>query len=377
MEGKANQLVTAADDFLVAEAAGDRQGQFIVLGLFHQMQDAIPARAPSLFFIDIQPDQARRFEALARSTPGVADFAMVPSLRTRVARLNGVPLDQVALAPATRRVIDGDRGLTYTDRLPAGSEVVAGRWWPVDYHGPPLLSLDAGLARDLHLKIGDSMTLNVAGREITAIIANTRHINWSSLGINFFIVMAPGTLEPAPQTHIATVRTQDGRAEERIEQAIATRFPNVSTVPIAAALAKVTAVLGGLSLGIRAIAVLLLTAGLLVLAGVEAAARERRIADAGLLQILGAERRLLAQSYLIEYGLLGFIVALVATLLGTLAAWIVVVTIMQIPWGLPGLAVYLIPASTVPLTMLVGFAGTWSALGGGRGGRLRALIAPS
>ena len=345
--------------------------------LEHLMQAAIPARAPSLFFIDIQPDQADRFEALARNTPGVADFAMVPSLRTRVARLNGVPLDQIVLEPSTRRIIDGDRGLTYAGKLPAGSEVVAGRWWPVDYRGPPLLSLDAGLARDLHLKIGDSMTLNVAGREITATIANTRHINWSSLGINFFIVMAPGTLEPAPQTHIATVRTQDDAAAERIEQAITSRFPNVSTVPIAAALAKVAAVLSGLSLGIRAIAALLLTAGLLVLAGVEAAARERRVADAGLLQILGAERRLLVCSYLIEFGLLGLIVALIATVIGSLAAWFVVVKIMQIPWAMPGMTVYLIPVCTVPLTMLIGFAGTWSALGGGRGGRLRAIIAPA
>ena len=281
------------------------------------------------------------------------------------------------LEPSTRRIIDGDRGLTYAGKLPAGSEVVAGRWWPVDYRGPPLLSLDAGLARDLHLKIGDSMTLNVAGREITATIANTRHINWSSLGINFFIVMAPGTLEPAPQTHIATVRTQDDAAAERIEQAITSRFPNVSTVPIAAALAKVAAVLSGLSLGIRAIAALLLTAGLLVLAGVEAAARERRVADAGLLQILGAERRLLVCSYLIEFGLLGLIVALIATVIGSLAAWFVVVKIMQIPWAMPGMTVYLIPVCTVPLTMLIGFAGTWSALGGGRGGRLRAIIAPA
>ncbi len=342
--------------------------------LEHMMADAIPARAPSLFFIDIQPDQTGPFEALARSTAGVADFAMVPSLRTRVARLNGVPLDQVALAPGTRRIIDGDRGLTYAGKLPVGSEVVTGHWWPEDYRGPPLLSLDAGLAHDLHLKIGDSMTLNVAGREITATIANTRHINWSSLGINFFIVMAPGTLEPAPQTHIATVRTENDAAEERIEQAIATRFPNVSTVPIAAALAKVSAILSGLTLGIRAIAALLLAAGLLVLAGVEAAARERRVADAGLLQILGAQRRLLAASYLIEYGLLGLIAGVIATVIGTAAAWFVVVKIMQIPWALPGLPVYLIPVCTVPLTMLIGFAGTWAALGGGRGGRLRALV---
>jgi putative ABC transport system permease protein len=331
--------------------------------LEHLLHDALPARAPSLFFIDLQPDQTEPFAALAKATPGIDDLAIVPSLRTRVVRLNGRSLDAVAMDAGTRRLVDGDRGLTYAGRLPAGSTVVTGRWWPADYRGPPLLSLDADLAHDLHLAIGDTMTLNVAGREITARIANTRRINWSSLGINFFIVMAPGTLEPAPQTHIATIHAETPAAEERFEAAVADRFANVSTIPIAAALAKVAAILNGLVLGVRSVAILLLAAGLLVLAGIEAAARERRVADAGLLQVLGAGRGLLLRAYLVEYGLLGLAAGLVATAAGTLGAWAMVTQAMQIPWRLPWLAASVIPLAAIPLVMLIGFAGTWRTLG--------------
>ena len=80
-----------------------------------------------------------------------------------------------------------------------------GNWWPADYHGPPLVSFDAGLAHGMGLKVGDSLTVNLLGREITARIANLRAIDWRRLGINFAMVFAPGTLEAAPQTHLAAV----------------------------------------------------------------------------------------------------------------------------------------------------------------------------
>ena len=339
--------------------------------LEHMMRDAVPPHAPSLFFIDIQPDQTAPFAALARSQPGINGLDMAPSLRTRVVRLNDVRLDAVTLDPGTRRIIDGDRGLTYTARLPVGSRVVSGAWWPADYQGPPLLSLDADLARDLHLRIGDTMTLNIAGRELTARIANTRHIDWSSFGINFLLVMAPGTLEPAPQTHIATVHADSPQTEERFSETVSAQFPNVSAIPISVVIAKLTTVLDDLTLGIRVLAGLLLAAGLLVLASVEAAARERRIDDAGLLQILGAGRPLLAVSYLIEYGLLGILTSLAAGGIGILGAWLVVTRIMQIPWILPLGAVALIPACVLPLTMVIGFAGTWGALTRARRDRAR------
>ena len=135
--------------------------------------------------------------------PGVTEEGRVPSLRGRIERINGVPVESAHVAPEARWALGGDRGLTYAAAVPKGSRVVAGEWWPADYHGRPLLSFDADLAHGMGLKLGDTLTVNVLGRELTATIANLREIDWTSLGINFAIVLSPGALDGAPQTDIA------------------------------------------------------------------------------------------------------------------------------------------------------------------------------
>ena len=110
---------------------------------------------------------------IVRGTPG-ARFDEVPMMRGRITRLNGVPVEHAAVLPDARWALRSDRGLTYAATMPAGSRLVAGTWWPPDYHGPPLVSFDAGLAHGMGLKVGDSLTVNLLGREITARIANLR-----------------------------------------------------------------------------------------------------------------------------------------------------------------------------------------------------------
>src|SRR5665213_2019639 len=157
------------------------------------VDETLPARAPSFFFIDIQPDQLADFDRLLAGMPGVEEIARVPSLRGRITALNGTPVEQAKVAPEAQWAVRSERGLTYAAELPPGSRLVAGAWWPRDYRGAPLLSLDANLARGMNLKVGDTLTVNVLGREVTAAIANLREIDWSSLGINFALVLSPGT----------------------------------------------------------------------------------------------------------------------------------------------------------------------------------------
>src|SRR5207253_769003 len=131
-----------------------------------QVQERLPARAPSFFFIDIQPDQLAAFDALAKNFPGVASVQEVPMLRGRITRLNGVAVERAAVAPEARWALDSDRGLTYAARPPAETRIVAGEWWPETYSGPPLVSFDAGLAAGMGLKLGDTLTINLLGREV-------------------------------------------------------------------------------------------------------------------------------------------------------------------------------------------------------------------
>ncbi|MBV8535933.1 MAG: ABC transporter permease, partial [Alphaproteobacteria bacterium] len=215
-----------------------------------QLREEIPDVAPTFFFIDIQPDQVADFDALMAHLPGVGEVRRVPSLRGRIVKIAGVPVDQAHIASEAQWAVSSDRGLTYSTTVPTGSRLVAGTWWAPDYSGPPLLSMEAGIARGMGIGVGDTLTVNVLGREITATIANLRDVDWGALNINFVLVFAPGTLEGAPQTHIATAQVASGQ-EDAVERAVTERFPNVSTIRVKEALALIDQMLGEIGTAAR------------------------------------------------------------------------------------------------------------------------------
>ena len=322
----------------------------------------LPQRAPSFFFIDIQPDQVAPFDALLHSMPGVTEEGRVPALRGRIERINGVPVADAHVAPEARWALSGDRGLTYSEDVPKGSRVVAGKWWPADYHGAPLVSFDADLARGMGLKLGDTLTVNVLGRDLTATIANLREIDWTSLGINFAIVLSPGALDGAPQTDIATARTAPEN-EAALERAVTDRFPNVSAIAVKDALQSLAQIISAIGAAISAVAAVALAAGGLVLAGAIAAGQRRRVYDAVVLKVLGATRADVTRAFIIEYGLLGLAASVLAGAIGTLAAWLLMTRVMEAPWRFLGGAVLATLAAATLFTIVAGYAGTWRALG--------------
>jgi putative ABC transport system permease protein len=329
--------------------------------LGHQIRERLPAEAPAYFFIDIQPAQLAGFHAIVRGIPG-ARSEEVPMMRGRITRLNGTPVERAPVAPDARWALRSDRGLTYSATLPKGSQLAAGAWWPPDYSGPPLISFDAGLARGMGLTVGDTLTVNLLGREITARIANLRSINWERLGINFAIVFAPGTLEHAPQTDLAAVYLPPAE-EETLVRRVTAQFPNVSAIHVREALAAVGRVVGLIGGAVRLTALVTVVAGALVLGGAIAAGHRRRVYDAVVLKVLGATRGLILSGFLVEHGLLGALAGLVAGGLGTFAAYLLVTRLMDTDWVfLPAPLLWTV-ALAMGLTMILGFAGTWRALG--------------
>jgi putative ABC transport system permease protein len=329
--------------------------------LSREVENRMPAGAPAFFFIDIQPDQLAGFAAIVRDIPG-ARFDQVPMMRGRITRLNGAPVEQAAVSPEAQWALRSDRGLTYAAALPKGSQLADGAWWPPEYHGPPLVSFDATLARGMGVKVGDTLSVNLLGREITAVIANLRVINWERLGINFTLVFAPGTLEGAPQTHLAVVYLPQAE-EEKLVRAVTESFPNVSAIHVREALASVDRLIGTIGDAVRLTALVALAAGILVLGGAIAAGHHRRVYDAVVLKVLGATRRTVAGAFLIEHGLLGALSALVACAFGTLAAYFLVTRLMKIEWVfLPAPLLWTVGLAIL-LTLIFGFAGTWRALG--------------
>ncbi len=333
----------------------------IEANLSRTLTEQLPEEAPAFFFVDIQPDQAAAFAETVRAVPGAYDLRTVPNLRGRITTVNGVAADKVQVASGSRWALRGDRGLTFSADPPAGSSVVQGSWWRPGYSGPPLISLDARIAADMGLAVGDRLGINVLGREVEATIANLRRIDWTTLGINYAIVFAPGFLERAPYTVIATVRA-DGPAEEALFRAVTDRFTNVTAVRVKETIDTVNATLGQIGTAIRAAGAVALVAGVLVLAGAISADQRRRLKEAAILKALGATRGQIVGTHLAEYALLGLVAGLIAAALGAGASWVVMVNVMMLEWRLDAMALLATVAGGVTVTLAVGAVATWRSL---------------
>ncbi len=322
-----------------------------------QVLSNIPDAAPSFFFVDIQNEQLAQFQSIIAAQPGAVTLHEAPSLRARIVAIKGVPVDQVQVAPDSQWALRGDRGLTYSVAVPAGSTVVQGQWWPADYHGPPLVSMDQNLAQGWGMTVGDTLTANVLGRNIDFKVANLRHINWRDIGINYVLVASPGLLEHAPHMHIATVRDAPG-GDAALLRAVTDALPNVTGIRIADILTAVAAVVDKLAAALAAAGSVTLAAGALVLSGAVAAGQRRRMAEAVVLKTLGATRAQMRAAWLVEFGAIGAAAGLIAAGLGTLASWGVMRFIMHAPWSfLPGMLAATV-LGCVALMLALGFAGT-------------------
>ncbi|MEW9309424.1 ABC transporter permease [Labrys neptuniae] len=342
----------------------------------HQLSAAIPDKAPSFFFVDIRRADAPRFDAFLKQAAPQATSERVPMLRGRIVSVKDVPAEKIKPPPNIAWVLSGDRGVTFTDAVPAGSRVVEGQWWAPDYSGPPLVSLEQEVAHSLGLKVGDDITVNVLGRNITAKVGALRKLEWQNFGINFVLVFSPNTFKGAPVTDIATLTFPHG-ADDAVElgllKQVADAFPMVTAVRIKDALQSFADLAGQLAMAIRAAAAIALVASILVLAGALAAGQSSRLYDAVILKVLGATRRRILLAFILEYGLLGLATALFGVVAGTACAWLIVTYLMNFGFTfLPGPA-FGAAFGALALTILFGLAGTWRILRQKPASHLRSL----
>jgi putative ABC transport system permease protein len=337
-----------------------------------QIRTTIPARAPSFFMLDIPVEEIGRFRSLvARSAPR-GDLVTIPSLRGSVVAVDGRRVADMAEVPPEAWFLRGDRGLTYSATLPEGSRIVAGRWWPADYSGPPLVSLDVAAARAVGLEVGDSITVAVLGREIEARIASLREIDWDTMGFNFVIVFAPGTLESAPHSFMATLSMPE--AEERpFARAVSRAFPSVSAIRVKEVVETASGMLSQLAVAVRAAASVAILAGIAVLVGALAASRRARTYDSVILKMLGATRPRILAAQAAEFAALALVVSLLALGLGSAAGWWVVVKIFELDWAPDWGTVAATLALGAAVTLILGLLGSLPALAARPARALRSL----
>ena len=331
--------------------------------------EALPRDAPAFFFIGVEADRIERFTDAVTGLDGTGRFRSVPFLRGRIAKVNGLDPEEALRNEDHAWVIRGDRGLSYASVRP-DNPVVAGEWWPEDYAGPPLLSVDVDVIDAFELELGDTITLNVLGREITAAVQHVREVQWQGMQLNFALLLSPEPLRRAPHGHVATV-SADRDAEAPVERLLAREFPEITVVRVREALGRVAELMGNIAGAARLVGGITLLAGALVLAGAVAAGHRRRTYESVVLKVLGVRRRDVAFIHALEFALLGLLTGLVAAAFGTLTAWAVVTRVLEQEWTfLPGTVVATVGLCIV-LTLGLGLLGTWRALGASASPHLR------
>lgn len=330
-----------------------------------ELDSRLPRNSPNFFVLDIPRADIAGFEALVKRQTPSAMLNQAPMLRGRIVRLGDRPVETVKPPPEAQWVLNGDRGLTYADEVPEGSKVVKGAWWPKGYTGPPLVSFEADLARQLGLGIGDRITVNVLGRNIEAEIANVREVRWESLGINFVMVFSPNTLAGAPHNLLATIalpKSVSIQEEGALAREIGRAYPAVTAIRVKDAINSFSLVFNKIMTAVRSAGGVTLLAGALVLSGALATAQRRRIKQAVIVKVLGGTRAQIVTSHLIEYVVLGVAAALLALVLGTVASWAVLTRVMDVPFLFSWRAIAQALGLALGLVVLLGGWGTWRVL---------------
>ncbi|MGV3512448.1 MAG: ABC transporter permease [Novosphingobium sp.] len=326
----------------------------------------VPNRAPDYFVLDLPQGRTIDFDRIVRTAAPDATIRKVPALRgsivaygppnamTRVADLKEIPENAWPLR--------GDRGLTYSDEVPEGNVLTAGQWWPKGYSGEPLVSVDDELREALGLKLDDRIAVSILGVERSAKIASFRRIDWENMGFNYVLVFSPNAIADAPHNLAATISLPEGAKTAEVRRAIlgglVKALPSSSVIEIGPVLGQAREILSQVGTAILAAASVAILAGMAVLAGAIAAARERKTYDNVILRVLGASRRQLLVLLVAEYGLLSALLAGVALALGTGVAWGVIVLLFEFEW-LPDLPRILgVLGAGVGLVMVLAVAGS-------------------
>ncbi len=348
---------------------------------------------PNLVLFDIQPDQREAVtEALAvESLPGASFEPIVPMRITAVkGQLVSALLTSEGRSPADSAASDssqqaagrprgGGRGAggglwalrreyrsTYRSALGPAERVTAGKWFTTDTtrrgtsdSDAVAISVEADLAAELGVTLGDRMTWDVQGVAVHSVVTSLRAVNWARFEPNFFVVFAPGAIERAPHSLVTLARVPDAQVRGRIQRRLAERAPNVTSVDLGEVQRALESVVDRIIMAIRFMALFSLATGTVVLVGAIATSRWQRVREGTLLRTLGATRSQVLRILSVEYAALGLGAALVAAILAGGAGWALAHFVFESRFTLPLWPMLGLAAGLVTLTTLVGL---WNSL---------------
>jgi putative ABC transport system permease protein len=287
--------------------------------------------APNHFLINIQRSETESVTAIFESR-GVAPPDFAPLVRARMTTINGESVkDREYPAEDAQWFVNREQNLSWAQELSNSNELLEGEWWPPDYDGPPLVSIEEEVAMETGLGIGDMLRFEIAGQELDAEIASVRRINWDSFMPNFFLVLSPGALDDYPATFIASMRVEDDEKGALVD--LVREHPTISVIDLDAILQQVRGIIEKASMAVQAVFFFTLAAGIAVLfAAVQSTIDERRF-ESAMLRALGARRRVVFAGVMAEFAALGAAAGILASAGASILAAVLATQLFDLPYS--------------------------------------------
>ena len=304
---------------------------FVRTDLLKSWQQSLDEDAPNHFLINIQPQERASIAGIFQVN-GIAAPQFVPMVRARMSSINGESIRERSFPMQEgERMANREANLTWAADLSSTNEVVAGEWWPADYSGEALVSVEEDAAMEMGLVLGDRLEFLVAGQDIEATVSSFRQVSWDSFQPNFFMVLSPGALDGYPATHVASLKIEEEQRTVLLE--IVRAHPSVSVIDLGAILEQVQSIIAKASLAVQAVFVFTLAAGIAVLfAAVQSTIDERRF-ESAMLRALGVRRRTVLAGVLTEFAALGFAAGFLAAAGASILAAVIAVQLFELEYS--------------------------------------------
>ncbi|MDH3430277.1 MAG: FtsX-like permease family protein [Gammaproteobacteria bacterium] len=298
--------------------------------LLQGWRQTLDESAPNHFMINIQPHELESVASIY-AADGIEVPEFVPLVRARMATINGVSVKEREYPdPGGQWMATREANLSFAARLSSSNEIVDGEWWPEDYAGPPLVSVEEEAAVETGLVVGDKMTFVIAGRELEVTIASIRKINWDSFQPNFFMVFSPGALDGMPTTYISSLRIE--KEQQPVLIKLVRAHPSISVIDLDSILQQIRGIIEKASLAVQAVFVFTLAAGIAVLfAAVQSTIDERRF-ESAMLRALGARKRTVFSGVMAEFAALGAAAGILASVGASILAAIIAAQLFDLPY---------------------------------------------
>ncbi|MEL7221620.1 MAG: FtsX-like permease family protein, partial [Bacteroidota bacterium] len=247
---------------------------------------------------------------------------------------------------------------TFRDTLDVDEEVLAGTFPKprAEYGDSIFVSLEEGFAESMDLQVGDDLTFNVQGMQMTTYVGSLRKVEFASMRTRFFVLFPEGVLENAPQFQVLVSKSPDKETTAAYRTAVVQKYPNVSVVDLSSILTALSDILAKVSYVIQFMAVFSILTGFIVLISSLLLSKLQRIKESVLLRTMGASSKQLLRISATEYALLGALAAFTGIFIAVVSSYLLATYELELtyyaPWGAIGVIFLLVVGLIVGIGLL-------------------------